>query len=64
MDELLLRLWPEQREHEHIEVKVLDLNRCLFTCAGEDGCGAVLCMPELAENYLDTLATVADMEER
>lgn len=64
MSELLLRLWPEQREHEHREVKVLDLRQCTFVCAGEDGCGAVLVIPELAETYRDELATVADMEER
>ena len=45
---------PEQAEHEHKEVKPLDLKRCLFKCVE---CGAPLCLPELAETYLLSVAS-------
>jgi len=57
MIEIIIRLAPEQNEHQHEEVTTYDLRRCLFICSGNNGCGALLVIPELAETLHDTLAT-------
>jgi hypothetical protein len=49
-----IRLAPEQTKHIHGELRPLDLKLCLFECVE---CGASLCLPELAETFLLSVAT-------
>lgn len=53
------RLVPEQAEHEHDNLR-WDWKRDLFICVGTEenpGCGAELCIPELSESMLLSVAS-------
>jgi hypothetical protein len=49
-----IRLAPEQAEHAHGDLRPSDLKLALFECVE---CGAELCLPELAEVYLLSVAS-------
>jgi len=52
--EVVQRLAPEQQEHVHGDLRLLDLKFCLFECVE---CGASLCMPELTEAIVLSVAS-------